>query len=61
MITHSIPYQVKIGDVIYDSGDVAEEIAFVLRGGVRITVNDGVNDVTVGYTSAGTKEKKHGT
>jgi hypothetical protein len=53
LITHSIPYHVNIGDIIYDNGDVAEEIAFVMRGGVRITVNDGVNDVTVGYTAAG--------
>ena len=34
LITHTIPYHCKPGDVLYDRGDVAEELAFVSKGTV---------------------------
>ena len=37
MITYTIPFHCKPGDVLYDRGDVAEELAFVSKGTVRVS------------------------
>ena len=53
IISHSVPYQTKLGEIIYNSGDVASEISFITSGSVRITINDGVKETTVGYCQNG--------
>ena len=35
VITYTIPFHCKPGDVLYDRGDVAEELAFISKGTVR--------------------------
>ena len=52
LIVHSKPYHILAGQVIYDIGDMAEEISFVLQGSVRITV-PGFKDVLVGCGTVG--------
>ena len=49
----SKPYKASAGEVIYDSRDVADEMTFILRGSVRIMVNDGSKDILAGYSTTG--------
>ena len=45
-----------MGDVLYDVGDVAEEMTFLSKGTVRLSVNDSSHESTVGFvTSGGTR------
>ena len=37
LIIHSRPFTADLGQIIYDEGDVAEDMTFLLRGSVRIT------------------------
>ena len=45
--------QVGTGDLAYDAGDIADEMAFVTRGSVRILVDEGSRDTFVGTSSQG--------
>ena len=53
IITHTIPYHCTTGAVLYDAGDVAEELAFLNKGTVRIVVNNGTHETTCGYATSG--------
>ena len=53
LIVHSRPSKVYPGEVIYDCGDVSQEITFILRGSVRIIINNGYKDVLAGYSTCG--------
>jgi CRP-like cAMP-binding protein len=61
LVVHSKPHHAVAGDVIYGMGDVADEISFVTRGAIRITVpNSGVpgnneksKESLLGYITAG--------
>ena len=53
LVIRSKPYHALAGEIIYDMRDVAEEMTFILRGSVRIIINDGHKDVLVGYSTAG--------
>jgi len=44
---------VGTGDLAYDAGDIADEMAFVTRGSVRILVDEGSRDTFVGTSSQG--------
>ena len=39
LIVHVRPYFAVAGEIIYDTGDIANEITFITRGTVRITVH----------------------
>jgi len=45
--------QVGTGDLAYDAGDIADEMAFITRGSVRILVDEGSRDTFVGTSSPG--------
>ena len=54
LIIHSRPFTADLGQIIYDEGDVAEDMTFLLRGSVRIT-QQGLHgaDRLLGYSTAG--------
>jgi Ion transport protein/Cyclic nucleotide-binding domain len=53
LMVSSKPYKASTGEVIYDTRDVADEMTFILRGSVRIIVNDGFKDILAGYSTTG--------
>ena len=53
LIIYSKPQQALKGEVIYNYGDFAEEIAFITRGNVRLVSREGLEDALVGYASTG--------
>lgn len=52
LIMKSKPYQVPAGKIIYNEGDISEEISFLMRGSVRIKVK-GKKGMTSGYVTSG--------
>ena len=42
-----------MGEVIYDGGDFAEEMAFLTKGTVRLLTREGVDEVMLGVASSG--------
>ena len=55
IMVHSRPFMAPLGQVIYDEGDVAECMCFILRGSVRITRGTPTRkkDALLGYATAG--------
>jgi hypothetical protein len=53
LVVHSTPYCALAGEILYDFKDVAEEMTFILKGTVRIIVNNGLGDILVGYATRG--------
>lgn len=53
LVIYSKPQQALKGEVIYNYGDFAEEIAFITRGHVRLVSREGLEDALVGYASTG--------
>ena len=53
LIIHSKPYEATPGEIIYDMRDVAYEMTFILRGSVRIIIDNGFRDVLAGYSTGG--------
>ena len=43
----------QVGDVLYDVGDVAEEMTFLSKGTVRLSVKDNAHESTVGFVTSG--------
>ena len=48
-----IPFHCQVGDILYDVGDVAEEMTFLSKGTVRLSVNDSSHESTVGFVTSG--------
>jgi hypothetical protein len=53
MIVHSKPQQASVGELIYNLGDYAEEMGFLMRGSVRLLDTHGTTNVIIGYASSG--------
>ena len=53
IIVHSKPQQATVGEVIYGVGDYAEEMAFLMKGSVRLLDMHGTTNVNMGYASSG--------
>jgi CRP-like cAMP-binding protein len=53
LVIYSKPQQALKGEIIYDLGDFAEEMAFITRGNVRLVSREGLEDALVGYASTG--------
>ena len=53
ILMNTRPFQAAAGELIFDSGDVAEEIVFIMQGLVRISIFDGRQQVVVGYAKEG--------
>jgi CRP-like cAMP-binding protein len=53
LVVHLQPFQAYHGETIFEDGDVAHEIVFVLRGMVRMSVNNGNRDIVAGYSIEG--------
>ena len=55
IMVHSRPFMTQVGQVIYEEGDVAECMCFILRGSVRITriTPSRKKDALLGYATAG--------
>ena len=55
IMVHSRPFMTQVGQVIYEEGDVAECMCFILRGSVRITrvTPSKQRDALLGYATAG--------
>lgn len=53
LVVHLQPFQASHGETIFEDGDVSHEIVFVLRGMVRLSVNDGNKDIVAGYSIEG--------
>ena len=47
------PQQARMGEVIYDGGDFAEEMAFLTKGTVRLLTREGVDEVMLGVATSG--------
>ena len=39
IVAHSRPYMAAVGEIIYDVGDIAECMSFIMRGTVQILVD----------------------
>ena len=53
IVIDSKPFSADAGQIIYDYGDVSDEIIFVLSGLIRIETKSGQGDVTAGYVTDG--------
>jgi len=53
ILMNSKPFQALPKEKIFNHGDVAEEIVFIMMGLIRITIFDGRRNVTVGYSRDG--------
>ena len=53
LIVRSRPYRGLSGSIIYECGDIATEMTFILQGSIRIIVNDGQKDMLAGYSTVG--------
>ena len=53
LIVYSEPQQALVGDVIYNIGDYASEIAFLMKGSVRLLDLHGTTNVIMGFSSSG--------
>ena len=53
LIVHSEPQQALVGDIIYDMGDYASEIAYLMKGSVRLLDLHGTTNVIMGFASSG--------
>ena len=47
LVVNSRPYQAVMGDIIYDTGDIAEDMSFLLRGTVSILMHNKGEKVTL--------------
>ena len=53
LLVHGRALQITTGELVYDCGDIAEDMAFISRGNVRVLVDEGSRDTLVGYASQG--------
>ena len=53
LLVHGRALQIATGELVYDCGDIAEDMAFIIRGNVRLLVDEGSRDTLVGYASHG--------
>ena len=53
LIVYSEPQQALVGEVIYNMGDYASEIAFLMKGSVRLLDMHGSTNVIMGFSSSG--------
>ena len=56
LIVYSRPYKAHAGEMIYEMGDISDEITFIIRGRVGISVFD----LNAGGRSGETKNRKNG-
>ena len=53
LIIRSKPVRFAAGSIIYDTGDISDDICFIIRGSVQFFLHDGVNNVVCGYAREG--------
>jgi CRP-like cAMP-binding protein len=53
LVAHSRPFHAKIGQNICQQGDIAVDVIFLLRGLIRVIINDGTHDIVIGYVTQG--------
>ena len=53
LLIHYKPQQARMGEVIYDGGDFAEEMSFLTKGTVRLLTREGVDEVMLGVATSG--------
>ena len=53
LIIHFKPFQASHGDTICKYGDISEDIIFVMRGLVKLTMLDGIRQIITGYCTEG--------
>ena len=53
LVRSAKPFEAQVGDVIFNFGDVCDEIVFIMTGIIRIETKSGSRDVIAGYAYDG--------